>query len=242
MLTFKPPSRVASPTYQKGKPATDREALPGVAQPAGLGGFDRSLAPSFGYAGRDLGAGEPTADKKKSDENGGPGLPAGLQKFTPKTPNTNTEGSAVGMVSVEKPQQPDWDNGFDQAASTRFGGTAQRHSSVDELGKNIKIDPAHESTRISELIIAGHGNRNVLAAGSGDGPDVSDALNIKESNKGTWLPFFDRAKFMQQAEIWIYSCNVANGPIPQLIADWSGSSVFAYTTTATAREPVPFSP
>jgi hypothetical protein len=184
-------------------------------------------------------SGEPEADKKKSDDNGGSGVPDGLQKFVPKTPNTKAEGSAVGMVTVEKPQQADWDNGFDEKAAARFGG-GQRHTSVADLGKNLKIDPAKEDIRISQLIICGHGNKNMLAAGSGDGPDTSDALNIKESNKATWLPFFQRDKFFGQGEIWIISCNVGSGPIPQLMADQSGSVVFAYTRTAFANEKVPF--
>jgi hypothetical protein len=204
------------------------------------GGFLAGNESSFGYSTSESIGGEPTAGKK-SDENGGPGQPAGLQKFTPKTPNTQAKGSEVGMVTVEKPQQPDWDNGFDEAAALRFGG-GQRHSSVAELGKNIKIDPATEDIRISQLIIAGHGNKNMLAVGSGDGPDTSDALNIKESNQATWLPFFQRDKFFGQGEIWIISCNVGSGPIPQLIADQSGSVVFAYTSTTTAKAGVPFAP
>jgi len=210
---------------------------------AGMWHASRSGSPesAISYTARDLTSLEPTGDKKKSDDNGGPGVPDGLQKFVPKTSNGKAEGSAVGMVSVEKPLQPDWDNGFDRDVAARFGG-GQRHQSVEELGKNLKIDTTKESTRISQLIIGGHGNRNMLAAGSGDGPDTSDALNIKESNKATWLPFFQRDKFFGQGEIWLISCNVGNGPIPQLMADQSGSVVYAYTRTAFSTEPSPFTP
>jgi hypothetical protein len=80
----------------------------------------------------------------------------------------------------------------------------------------------------------------MLATGSGDGPDVGDALNLKESNKATWLPYFSRDKFYGRAEIWLFSCNVGNGPIPQLIADQSGSTVHAYTRTAQSNEKAPW--
>jgi hypothetical protein len=213
-----------------------RRSTPGPPAAAGLLAGNDS---SFGYSTTGSIGGEPTAGKKKSDDNGGPGTPDGLKKFVPTTPNTKAEGSAIGTVTVEKPQKPDWDNGFDEKAAARFGG-GQRHQSVAELGKNLQIDTAKEDLRFSQLIICGHGNQNMLAAGSGDGDDTSDALNLKESNKATWLPFFQREKFFGQGEIWIISCNVGSGPLPQLIADQSGSAVYAYTRTAFVSEKVPF--
>lgn len=182
--------------------------------------------------------GEPHADKKKSDVNGGPGQPDGLKQFIPATPNFQATGSPIDLATVEKPQQPDWDNGFDEDFAKRY--SAMRHSSLAELGTRIELDPAKQTPRIQHLIIGGHGNKDVLATGSGDGLDMGDALNLKVSNKDTWLPFFNRAKFYGQGEIWIVSCNVGSGPIPQLIADQSGSIVYAYTRTAYASEPKPF--
>lgn len=180
----------------------------------------------------------PTGDKKKSDDNGGPGVPDGVKQFNPKTPNAQTSGSPVDLSTVEKPQQPDWDNGFDEGVAKRYGAT--RHISLEDLGTKIAVDPVKETRRIQHLIVGGHGNKDMLATGSGDGPDVSDALNLKESNKNTWLPFFSSGKFYGQAQIWLVSCNVGNGPIPQLIADQSGSIVYAYTRTAYASDPSPF--
>jgi hypothetical protein len=180
----------------------------------------------------------PFGDKKKSDDNGGPGLPTGIKQFNPKAPNGAASGSPVKLATVEKPQQPDWDNGFDEKAAARLSAT--RHVSLADLGVKIAIDPAKQNTRIQQLTIGGHGNKDMLATGSGDGPDVSDALNLKETNKNTWLPFFNSGKFYGQAQIWIFSCNVGNGPIPQLIADQSGSIVYAYTQTAHSKDPSPF--
>lgn len=182
----------------------------------------------------------PFGDKKKSDDNGGPGLPTGIKQFNPKKPNGAASGSPTTLATVEKPKQADWDNGFDEDVAKRFGAT--RHISLADLGVKIAIDPAKQDTRIQQLVIGGHGNKDILATGSGDGPDVSDALNLKESNKDTWLPFFNSAKFYGQAQIWIYSCNVGNGPIPQLMADQSGSIVYAYTQTAYAQDKSPFQP
>ena len=180
----------------------------------------------------------PFGDKKKSDDNGGPGLPTGIKRFNPKAPNGAASGSPISLATVEKPKQADWDNGFDEDVAKRLGAT--RHISLADLGVKIALDPAKQNTRIQQLTIGGHGNKDMLATGSGDGPDVSDALNLKESNKDTWLPFFNSGKFYGQAQIWIYSCNVGNGPIPQLIADQSGSTVYAYTQTAFAKDPSPF--
>ena len=56
----------------------------------------------------------------------------------------------------------------------------------------------------------------------------------------TWLPFFNSSKFYGRAEIWILSCNVGSGGIPQLIADQSGSIVYAYTRTAYDNEKKPW--
>jgi hypothetical protein len=191
----------------------------------------RSLDSGFGYA-----VDNPTGDKKKSDDNGGAGVPADPKQFNPTTPNTDTSGMAVPWSTVEKPQDPTWDNGFDEKAAKRLGGG--RHSSLAELGTNLELPLS--MMRYRRLIIAGHGNASMLATGSGDGPDTSDALNLKESNKATWLPFFSRDKFYGRAEIWLMSCNVGNGPIPQLIADQSGSTVYAYTRTAFANEKAPW--
>jgi hypothetical protein len=181
---------------------------------------------------------EPTGDKKKSDDNGGEGVPEGVKQFDPKTPNGEATGSAEDLATVEKPEKPEWDNGFDEKVAKRFG--AKRHVSLADLGTKLELDPAKERRRIRQLIVGGHGNKDMLATGSGDGPDVGDTLNLKESNKKTWLPFFNRDKFYGKAEIWIFSCNVGNGPIPQLMADQSGSTVYAYTRTAYSTEKVPW--
>jgi len=182
--------------------------------------------------------GEPAGDKKKSDDNGGQGVPEGLRKFDPKQPNGEPSGDAVDIATVEKPQDPKWDNGFDEKAAKRFN--AQRHVSLADLGTKLALDPAKERRRIRQLIIGGHGNKDMLATGSGDGPDVGDTLNLKESNKSTWLPYFNSGKFYGKAEIWILSCNVGNGPVPQLMADQSGSTVYAYTRTAYSTETTPW--
>lgn len=183
--------------------------------------------------------GVPTADKKKSDDNGGGTVPAGPKQFSPTTPNTETSGLGISWASVEKPQKPEWDpNGVDEAMASRLGGV--RHSSLDELGTNLTVVPAKTIMRYRRLTIGGHGNANMLATGSGDGPDVGDTLNLKESNKATWLPYFSRDKFYGRGEIWLMSCNVGNGPIPQLIADQSGSTVYAYTRAAYPNETAPW--
>ncbi len=182
--------------------------------------------------------GEPAADKKKSDDNGGQGVPEGVKKFDPKQPNSEPSGDAVDIATVEKPKDPKWDNGFCEKAAKRFN--AQRHVSLADLGTKLTLDPERERRRIRQLIIGGHGNRDMLATGSGDGPNVSDELNLKESNKSTWLPYFNSGKFYGKAEIWILSCNVGNGPIPQLMADRSGSTVYAYTRTAYSTETTPW--
>jgi|GEM_PF-6450928 len=179
-----------------------------------------------------------TGDKKKSDDNGGEGIPDGLKQFNPQTPNGEADGSAEDLATVEKPQKPEWDNGFDEQVAKRFN--AKRHESLADLGSKLALDPTKERRRIRQLIIGGHGNKEMLATGSGDGPDVGDTLNLKESNKSTWLPFFNRNKFYGRGEIWIFSCNVGNGSIPQLIADQSGSTVYAYTRTAYSNEPKPW--
>jgi len=175
--------------------------------------------------------------KKKSDDNGGEGVPDGVKQFNPAKPNEAASGSPADMATMEKPQKADWDNGFDEKVAKRFGAT--RHESLADLGVKIAIDPS-KSRRIRHLVVGGHGNQHMLATGSGDGPDVSDALNLKESNQKTWLPFFSRDKFYGSAQIWLMSCNVGNGPIPQLIADQSGSIVYAYTRTAYANEKSPW--
>ncbi|RNC65260.1 MAG: hypothetical protein ED859_17735 [Desulfuromonadales bacterium] len=180
----------------------------------------------------------PTGGKKKSDDNGGEGVPEGVKQFDPKTPNGEASGDAVDLATVEKPQKPEWDNGFDEGVAKRFN--AQRHISLADLGTKLALDPAKERRRIRQLIVGGHGNKDMLATGSGDGPDVGDELNLKASNKSTWLPYFNRDKFYGKAEIWIMSCNVGNGPIPQLMADQAGSTVYAYTRTAYATEPKPW--
>lgn len=182
--------------------------------------------------------GEPAADKKKSDDNGGEGVPEGVKKFDPKQPNGDPSGDAVDIATVEKPKDPKWDNGFCEKAAKRFN--AQRHVSLADLGTKLSLDPAKERRRIRQLIIGGHGNRDMLATGSGDGPDVSDELNLKVSNKSTWLPYFNSGKFYGKADIWILSCNVGNGSIPQLMADQSGSTVYAYTRTAYSTEKTPW--
>jgi hypothetical protein len=180
----------------------------------------------------------PTADKKKSDDNGGATVPADPKQFNPTSPNTDTSGLAIRWASVEKPQKPEWNNGVDEAMASRFGGL--RHQSLAELSSNLTIVPARTTMRYNRLTIGGHGNANMLATGSGDGPDVGDTLNLKESNKATWLPYFSRDKFHGRAEIWLMSCDVGNGPIPQLIADQSGSTVYAYTRGARADEKAPW--
>jgi hypothetical protein len=182
--------------------------------------------------------GEPHGDKKKSDDNGGPGVPEGVKEFKPKVPNGTATGSPIVLATVEKPPQPDWDNGFDEKVAKRFGAT--RHISVADLGAKLSIDTTKSQSRIQHLVIGGHGNKDMLATGSGDGPDVGDALNIKASNKATWFPFFSSDKFYGKAEIWLVSCNVGNGPVPQLMADQSGSTVYAYTRTAYSNEASPF--
>lgn len=199
-----------------------------IAGPSHAGG----AVSGFGYGG------EPAADKKKSDDNGGGTVPAGPRQFNPTTPNTDTSGTPMSWVSIEKPQKPEWDNGVDEAMAKRFGGL--RHSSLAELGTNLTTVPAKLPVRYSRLTIGGHGNANMMATGSGDGDDVGDALNLKESNKATWLPYFSRDKFYGRAEVWLMSCNVGNGPIPQLIADQSGSTVHAYTRSAFANEKAPW--
>jgi hypothetical protein len=180
----------------------------------------------------------PTGDKKKSDDNGGEGVPEGIKQFDPKTPNGAASGDAEDLATVEKPVKPEWDNGFDEDVAKRFG--AKRHISLADLGTSLVLDPTKERRRIRQLIVGGHGNKEMLATGSGDGPDVGDTLNLKESNKSSWLPYFNRNKFCGKAEIWILSCNVGNGPIPQLMADQSGSTVYAYTRTAYATEKKPW--
>lgn len=180
----------------------------------------------------------PTGSKKKSDDNGGEGVPEGVKQFDPKTPNGAASGNAVDLATVEKPEKPEWDNGFDEGVAKRFN--AKRHVSLADLGTKLALDPAKERRRIRQLIVGGHGNKDMLATGSGDGPDVGDTLNLKESNKSTWLPYFNRDKFYGKAEIWILSCNVGNGPIPQIMADQSGSTVYAYTRTAYSTEPKPW--
>jgi hypothetical protein len=176
--------------------------------------------------------------KKKSDDNGGEGVPDGLKQFNPKTPNTQATGTATDLNTVEKPQKAEWDNGFDEAVAKRF--SAQRHISLADLGEKMKIDTVNEKKRFRKLLIGGHGNKDILATGSGDGPDVGDTLNLKASNKTTWLPYFSSSKFYGRAEIWILSCNVGNGNIPQLIADQSGSTVYAYTRSAYSTEKKPW--
>lgn len=182
--------------------------------------------------------GAPTGTKKKSDDNGGQGVPEGLKKFDPKKPNGEPSGDAVDIATVEKPKKAEWDNGFDEDAAKRFN--AKRHVSLADLGTKLALDPDKERRRIRQLIIGGHGNKDMLATGSGDGPDVGDELNLKESNKSTWLPYFNSGKFYGKAEIWILSCNVGNGPVPQLMADQSGSTVYAYTRTAYSTETTPW--
>ena len=182
--------------------------------------------------------GEPHGSKKKSDENGGTGAPDGIQQFNPKTPNTEATGIATDLSTVEKPQKAKWDNGFDEQVAKRFG--AKRHVSLADLGAKMKIDTVSDKKRFRKLIIGGHGNKSILATGSGDGPNTGNTLNLKASNKTTWLPYFNRGKFYGRAEIWIFSCNVGNGSIPQLIADQSGSNVYAYTRTAYSSEKKPW--
>ncbi len=181
---------------------------------------------------------EPAGDKKKSDDNGGVGVPEGVKQFDPKTPNGEAAGTAEDLATVEKPEKAEWDNGFDEDTAKRFN--AKRHISLADLGTNLALDPTKERRRIRQLIVGGHGNKDMLATGSGDGPDVGDTLNLKESNKSTWLPYFNRDKFYGKAEIWVLSCNVGNGPIPQLMADQSGSRVYAYTRTAYSTEKKPW--
>lgn len=181
---------------------------------------------------------EPHGDKKKSDDNGGPGVPDGIKPFEPAKPNGTASGTPIAVATVEKPQNPAWDNGFDEDIAKRFG--AARHVSLANLGSKVMIDTSKDTSRYQQLIIGGHGNKDMLATGSGDGPDVGDTLNLKPSNKSTWLPFFNRDQFYGKAQIWIYSCNVGNGPIPQMIADQSGCTVYAYTRTAFPNEPSPF--
>jgi hypothetical protein len=180
--------------------------------------------------------GEPHG-KKKSDDNGGEGVPDGMKQFNPAKPNEAATGSPADLATVEKPQKPEWDNGFDEDVAKRFSAT--RHESLADLGVKVAIDTT-KNRRIQHLIVGGHGNKDMLATGSGDGPDTSDALNLKESNQKSWLPFFSRGKFYGSAQIWLMSCNVGNGPIPQLIADQSGSVVYAYTRTAYASEKSPW--
>ena len=182
--------------------------------------------------------GEPHGSKKKSDDNGGEGVPDGIKQFNPKHPNSEASGTATDLATVEKPQKPEWDNGFDENVAKRF--SALRHVSLADLGEKMKIDTVKETKRFRQLIIGGHGNKDILATGSGDGPDVGDTLNLKASNKATWLPYFTSSKFYGRAEIWILSCNVGNGNIPQLIADQSGSTVYAYTRTAYSTEKKPW--
>jgi len=180
--------------------------------------------------------GEPTG-KKKSDDNGGEGVPDGLKQVNPSKPNSTTSGSPTDIATVEKPQKAEWDNGFDEKVAKRF--SAARHVSLADLGTKVAVDTAKDR-RIRHLIIGGHGNKDMLATGSGDGPDVSATLNLMPANQKTWLPFFNRDKFYGSAQIWLMSCNVGNGPIPQLIADQSGSIVYAYTRTAYASEKTPW--
>lgn len=187
----------------------------------------RSIDSDFGY-----GAEPPTGAKGDS----GTGVPADPKQFNPTTPNTDTSGFGVSWATVEKPQDPEWDNGFDENAAKRFGGG--RHSSLAELGTNLT--PPLMTLRYRRLIIAGHGNATILATGSGTGNDTGDTLNLKESNKATWLPFFSRDKFYGRAEIWLLSCEVGKGSIPQLIADRSGSTVYAYTREAGSGEDAPW--
>ncbi len=181
---------------------------------------------------------KPHGSKKKSDDNGGQGVPDGVKQFSPKSPNTEATGTATNLATVEKPQKKSWDNGFDEGVAKRF--SAKRHVSLADLGEKMKIDTAKETKRFKQLIIGGHGNKDILATGSGDGPNTGDTLNLKASNKSTWLPFFNSSKFYGRAEIWILSCNVGNGSIPQLIADQSGSIVYAYTRTAYDDEKKPW--
>jgi hypothetical protein len=182
--------------------------------------------------------GEPHGSKKKSDDNGGEGVPDGIKQFNPKSPNTEAKGTATDLATVEKPQKAEWDNGFDEKVAKRF--SAKRHVSLADLGEKMKVDTVKETKRFRQLIIGGHGNKSILATGSGDGPNVGDTLNLKASNKATWLPYFNSSKFYGRAEIWILSCNVGNGNIPQLIADQSGSTVYAYTRTAYPSEKKPW--
>jgi hypothetical protein len=180
----------------------------------------------------------PHGGKKKSDDNGGEGVPEGLKQFNPKSPNTEATGTATNLATVEKPKKKSWDNGFDENIAKRF--SAKRHVSLADLGEKMKIDTAKETKRFKQLIIGGHGNKDILATGSGDGPNTGDTLNLKATNKSTWLPFFNSSKFYGRAEIWILSCNVGSGSIPQLIADQSGSLVYAYTRTAYDNEKKPW--
>ena len=182
--------------------------------------------------------GQPHGSKKKSDDNGGEGVPEGIKQFNPKSPNKQASGTATDLATVEKPQKTEWDNGFDEDVAKRF--SALWHVSLADLGEKMKIDTVKETKRLRQLIIGGHGNKEILATGSGDGPDVGDTLNLKASNKSTWLPYFNSSKFYGRAEIWILSCNVGNGNIPQLIADQSGSTVYAYTRTAYPTEKKPW--
>ncbi len=161
-----------------------------------------------------------------------------IKQFNPKTPNSEVTGTATDLATVEKPQQPEWDNGFDETVAKRY--SAKRHISLADLGEKMKIDTVTETKRFRKLLIGGHGNKKILATGSGDGPDVGDTLNLKASNKATWLPYFNSSKFYGRAEIWILSCNVGNGNIPQLIADQSGSTVYAYTRSAYSTEKKPW--
>jgi hypothetical protein len=210
-----------------------------VLAPAIAAGPTRATeAPSaFGYPANGPDRGPPLVGKK-SDENGGPGVPGGLQQFNPTVPNTDTSGSPINMAFVEKPQKPEWDNGADESMAKRLD--AVRHPSLAGLGVGLGFLRANTAMRFNRLIIGGHGNANVLATGSGDGPDTSDELNLKPGNQATWLPYFARDRFYGRADIWIYSCNVGSGPIPQLIADQSGSTVYAYTRTAWGNERAPW--
>ena len=94
--------------------------------------------------------GEPGADKKKSDDYGGEGVPEGVKKFDPKQPNGDPSGDAVDIATVEKPKDPKWDNGFCEKAAKRFN--AQRHVSLADLGTKLSLDPAKERRRIRQLI------------------------------------------------------------------------------------------
>jgi RHS repeat-associated protein len=176
---------------------------------------------------------------------GDPGPGPGRVTFKPKNmkgmlkhrhPIEDPKMDCCDLTLVEKPTDPanDHENNYLKIARGKYGG--KPFSSVGELVSALDCGAGN---RIKRIAIFAHGGSKSIGAGRGVRGDPEAGNQLTEDNAATWLAAFDGSKFCCGCEIYLEVCDTGNGKLPQMIADVSGCTVYAYQggTCPTGRFP-----